>query len=41
MADNGDMTAHSGTYEGFIGLMKWGSVATAVVVAIVIALIAS
>lgn len=41
MAENGDMTAHSQTYGGFIGLMKWGSVATALVVVIVIAFIVS
>ena len=39
MADAGDMKAHRATYEGVMGMLKWGSVATAIVTAIVIALI--
>lgn len=42
MADSGmDMKAHAGTYDGFIAMMKYGTVATAIVAAIVVALIAS
>lgn len=39
MASGNDMKAHSSTYEGFIGLIKWGSVLTAVVTAFVIYMI--
>lgn len=39
MASNGDMKAHEGTYTGFLGLLKWGMVLTAIVAAIVITLI--
>ncbi|MBN8500879.1 MAG: aa3-type cytochrome c oxidase subunit IV [Sphingomonadales bacterium] len=31
MASGNDMKAHESTYSGFIGLVKWGSVATALV----------
>ena len=31
MASGNDMKAHEATYAGFIGLVKWGSVATALV----------
>jgi hypothetical protein len=35
MAENGDMKAHEQTYHGFIGLLKWGTVASALVAALV------
>lgn len=41
MADNGDMTEHSHTYSGFVGLLKWSTIATFIVVAIVVLLIAN
>lgn len=40
MASGNDMKAANSTYEGFIGLVKWGSVVTALVTIFVIALIA-
>lgn len=36
-----DMKAHAGTYGGFITMMKYGTIATAIVAAIVVVLIAS
>lgn len=41
MAGNGDMKAHRETYEGVMSLLKWGSVATFIVGAIVVVLIGS
>ncbi|MEY4502056.1 MAG: Bacterial aa3 type cytochrome c oxidase subunit [Pseudomonadota bacterium] len=40
MAGDQDMKAHSETYLGVMSLMKWGSVATALVVIFVIMMIA-
>ncbi len=39
MAGNGDMKAHVATYSSVTGMMKWGSVGCALVVALVIWLI--
>jgi Bacterial aa3 type cytochrome c oxidase subunit IV len=36
---NGDLKAHSESYDRFIGWLKFGALATAIVVAIVIFLI--
>jgi len=36
-----ELGAHEQTYGGFIGLMKWGTVASAIVAAIVVFLIAN
>ena len=41
MASGNDMNAHEATYNGFLGLVKWGSVLTVLVVAFVIIKIAS
>lgn len=41
MASGNDMNAHESTYNGFLGLVKWGSVLTVLVVAFVIIQIAS
>ena len=44
MAETGaemDPKAHEATYSGFIGLMKWGTVAAVAVTAGVVVLIAS
>ena len=41
MASGNDMKAAESTYGGFLGLLKWGSLATAVVTVIVIALISN
>jgi len=40
MASGNDMETAQETYSGFTSLVKWGSIATAIVVVIVIALIA-
>lgn len=37
----GDLNAHEGTYGGFLGLMKYGAIASFVVAAIVVLIIAS
>lgn len=41
MASGNDMKAANETYSGFIVLVKWGSIATAIVAAGVVMLIAS
>lgn len=38
--NHGDMRAHQETYSGVMSLLKWGTVASAIVAAIVIFLIA-
>lgn len=40
MAANGDMKQAEGSYSGFTAMMKWGTIASAIVVAFVIWLIA-
>lgn len=40
MASGNDMKAANETYSGFIALVKWGTISTAVVTAIVVLLIA-
>lgn len=35
-----ELKAHSGTYDAFIGMMKWGTVAAFIITAIVVFLIA-
>lgn len=40
MATNGDLKAHEQTYSGFTALLKWGTILTAIVTAVVIYLIA-
>ncbi len=40
MAQNGDLKAHEQTYSGFTALLKWGTVATAIVTLVVVFLIA-
>lgn len=39
MASGNDMKAHASTYSGFIGLVKWGSLVTVLITALVIVLI--
>ena len=39
MASGNDMKAHEATYEGFLGLLKWGSVLTALVTVFVMIMI--
>jgi len=36
-----EMKAHEGTYGMFVGLLKWGTVASAILTLIVVMLIAS
>lgn len=40
MASGNDMKAHSSTYTGFLGLVKYGTILTTLVTVLVIALIA-
>lgn len=40
MASGNDMKMAEDTYSGFIGLVKWGTILTAVVAVIVVLLIA-
>ena len=39
MADGNDIKAHEGTYTGFIGMAKWGVIASALIAAFVIFMI--
>lgn len=39
MASDNDMKAHLGTYEGVTALLKWGTIASAAIAALVIILI--
>ncbi len=41
MASGNDMKMHESTYNGFIGLVKWGSVVTALVTIFTIYMIVS
>ena len=41
MAAEGNMESATQTYAGFVSLMKWGTIASAVVGALVVLLIAS
>lgn len=36
-----EMKAHEGTYGTFLGLLKWGTIASAIIVFIVVMLISS
>ena len=40
MASGNDMKSHTSTYAGFIGLFKWGTIASALVTALVVYLVA-
>lgn len=41
MAGEGDLKAHEGTYSGFTVMLKWGTIASLILAAIVVWLIAS
>ncbi|APL93454.1 hypothetical protein Sj15T_18350 [Sphingobium sp. TA15] len=41
MASDGNMNSATQTYEGFVALIKWGTIASVVVAALVVLLIAS
>lgn len=40
MASGNDYKAHNTTYSGFLGLVKWGTILTALITVLVVALIA-
>ncbi len=40
MATGNDIKAHSATYLGFLGLVKWGIIAVTLITALVVYLIA-
>lgn len=40
MASGNDMKMHNGTYDGFIGLLKWSVPLVAVITAVVVLIIA-
>ena len=40
MAGNGDMQFHESTYSGFMRLLKWGTILSVAIAAIVVLLIA-
>lgn len=40
MASGNDIKSQSSTYAGFVGLFKWGTIAAALVTALVVYLIA-
>jgi len=40
MAEQGNMKAHVATYNGMLGMLKWGTVGCVIIVATVIWLIA-
>lgn len=39
--NSGDFVQHRQTYDGFMVLVKWGTVAVAIIAAVVVTLIAS
>jgi hypothetical protein len=41
MADDGDIQAHEATYNGVISLLKWGTIVSVVVTALVVWLISA
>jgi Bacterial aa3 type cytochrome c oxidase subunit IV len=41
MASGNDMKSHDSTYSGFIGMVKWGSIVTALVTAFTIYMISN
>jgi hypothetical protein len=41
MASNNDMKAHEGTYAGVMSMLKWGTIASALLAALVIILISN
>ncbi|HEX7742528.1 MAG TPA: aa3-type cytochrome c oxidase subunit IV [Sphingobium sp.] len=41
MASEGNMESASQTYSGFVSMVKWGTIACAILAAIVVVLIAS
>lgn len=40
-SDNNNMKAHAQTYDGFLGMLKWGTIAAVIATAFVVGLIAS
>lgn len=41
MAEQQDMTAANGTYDGFLKLLKWGTVLSVITTVVVVLIIAS
>ena len=41
MADHGDLTAHEGTYRGVMSFLKWGTIVSVLLAALVVWLIAT
>jgi len=41
MASDNNLKAHAQTYDGFLAMLKWGTIVTVVAVAFVVGLIAS
>ncbi len=41
MAGNGDYKAHEETFSSVMNILKWGTIATVIIVALVVFLIAS
>lgn len=41
MASGNDMKMHEGTYNGFIGMAKWGTIVCAVIAAFVVYVISN
>ena len=41
MAGNGDLSAHEDTYNGFLTLVKWGTIIVLLLAALVVWLIAA
>lgn len=41
MAGNGDVNAHTETYNGFMALMKWTTIVVLIITALVVWLIAA
>lgn len=40
MASGNDMKSHNSTYGGFLGMIKWGTIVTIAITALVVLLIA-
>ena len=40
-SDNSNLKAHAQTYDGFLGMLKWGTIVVVIATAFVVGLIAS
>jgi Bacterial aa3 type cytochrome c oxidase subunit IV len=41
MSDHGDIKPHQETFDAVVSMIKWGTIATVIIVAIVVVLLAS